>query len=155
MQDLATILTETTIQASPKDKLKTIAQWYSVLKKMLSKPLPEISTVVIIGNEYKKETLQLDTVAKIDKRGVITTGSGIRFSTIYTEISSTKNVGDRYWSMFDLEVSYQRALKRQEELRVSGLRSRHQSLMHKVERLQAVKDAGTIDLLLEILEQES
>lgn len=146
--------TETQVQAlpAPEAMLETIAASLISMRQMQSAPLPEIGRTVLIGDCYQKQSLRLVSIDKIDRRGVITVSDGTRFSTVYRDIISTRKIDDRYWSMYDLEDSYRRALKRNEQLKEAELKHRHLELIRQVQRLRSVEDASAIDQLLQLLE---
>lgn len=115
--------------------------------------LPEIGAAVIVGSLYTDSIpICLDSIRSIDKRGVIATSGGLRFSSKAYEITSTKKVGDCYLQMFDVDTSYDRLLKSLELQRKENLARMLTKLESAVRRLNPEADAVLINDLLETID---
>lgn len=130
-----------TITELHQKKLAAIKSSYASVRKVKS---VDEGDVVLVGSIYKRSTLHLAEVTKIDSKGVIHTSVGVRFSTTKDFFSTTK-IDDDWWLLFDLERTYEDYLKRKEEEDVYNLLKSKDSTQELISKLNPVADKDFID----------
>lgn len=143
----------------------------TVARPLNSDRVPEVGSAVLIGNQYRRETLRKAVITKIDKRGVIATDIGVNFSSKWAEITSTRKIaldGDNlaygsaiasttedlgaWWQMLDVDETYRRLLVRLESDRKADLDCKKRKLQGLVDGLDSDLDSALIEESLKMLE---